>query len=171
MGEDNCKTKWESFKLWNSMRLILDILRYMRNYASLSYSGYWLISVGHWQDMVRVSVIMYMHLSFTENVRWSYAFSILSKSRTQTCLLLFLKAHRKCVWLNSYGIYSIATIENPLENEMKILTRFRSLGLNNYKSAYRMFLSILRRQLWKQQAVGSLWFTATYISFVYNAWS
>ena len=28
MGKDNCKTRWESFKFWDLVRLILEILRY-----------------------------------------------------------------------------------------------------------------------------------------------
>ena len=32
LGKDNCKTRWETFKLWNSVRLILEILRHIYTY-------------------------------------------------------------------------------------------------------------------------------------------
>ena len=31
MAKDNCKTRWETFKFWDLVRLILEVLRYYCN--------------------------------------------------------------------------------------------------------------------------------------------
>ena len=38
LGEDNHKTRWESFKFWELVQLILDILRYIRLLSNLLVS-------------------------------------------------------------------------------------------------------------------------------------
>ena len=41
LGKDNYKTRWETFRFWNLVRLILEVLRQMRKcqYSSLSMSS------------------------------------------------------------------------------------------------------------------------------------
>ena len=34
LEKDNCKTRWESFKFWNFVHLILEILQYVASVAS-----------------------------------------------------------------------------------------------------------------------------------------
>ena len=63
LGKDKCKTRRESFKFWDLVRLILETLRYMFNHHNISYqwlgarlSYFWCCGNGFSKDFIVLHV-------------------------------------------------------------------------------------------------------------------